>query len=72
MAWIWQVFRARSANMDSGDEKRERRHPTPDDAMSKEEKEDFEEQVEEFEGPDRREVRGTPPKVPREPGVSRS
>jgi hypothetical protein len=50
----------------------QKRPPTPDDAMTREEKEDFEEQVEEFEGPDRREVRGTPKKVPHEPGVSRS
>lgn len=40
--------------------------------MTKEEKEDFEQQVEEFEGPDRREVRGTREKSPRDPGVSRS
>jgi hypothetical protein len=52
--------------------KRVERPPTPDDAMTKEEKEDFEQQVEEFEGPDRREVRGTREKSPRDPGVSRS
>jgi hypothetical protein len=45
---------------------------TPDDAMSPEEKEDLEEQIEEFEGPDRREVRGTEERPPKEPGVSRS
>ena len=52
--------------------KRVERPPTPDDAMTKEEKEDFEQQVEEFEGPDPREIRGTPEKTPKEPGVSRS
>jgi len=48
------------------------RPQTPDDRMSREEKETFEEQVEEFEGPDRREVRGEQKKSPRDPGVSRS
>ena len=48
------------------------RPPTPDDRMSRQEKEAFEEQVEEFEGPDRREVRGEQKKPPRDPGVSRS
>jgi len=55
-----------------GGKKREERPPTPDDRMSRREKEDFEEQVEEFEGPDRREVRGEQKKPAREPGVSRS
>jgi hypothetical protein len=45
---------------------------TPDDAMSPEEKEQLEEQIEEFEGPDRREVRGTEETPPKEPGVARS
>ena len=45
---------------------------TPDERMSREEKEAFEEQVEEFEGPDRREVRGEQKKHSHEPGVSRS
>jgi hypothetical protein len=48
------------------------RRRTPDDAMSPDEKEDLEEQIEEFEGPDRREVRGTEEKPPKEPGVARS
>lgn len=52
--------------------KRKERPPTPDDAMSKQEKEDFEQQVEEFEGPDRREIRGKREKTAHEPGVSRS
>jgi hypothetical protein len=47
--------------------------PTPDDRMSREEKEAFEDQVEEFEGPDRREVRGDQEKKhSHEPGISRS
>jgi hypothetical protein len=58
-------------NSDGGKDRKER-PPTPDDAMSKEEKEDFEQQVEEFEGPDRREIRGPQEKLPHEPGVSRS
>jgi hypothetical protein len=45
---------------------------TPDDGMSRKEKEDFEDQTEEFEGPDRREVRGTEEKRSRDPGVSSS
>ena len=48
------------------------RKSTPDDAMSREEKELLEDQIEEFEGPDRREVRGTPEREPRDPGVSHS
>jgi hypothetical protein len=55
-----------------GEKRRKERPPTPDDAMSKEEKEDFEDQVEEFEGPDPREVRGKQEKVTHEPGISRS
>jgi hypothetical protein len=46
--------------------------PTPDDRMSKEEKEAFEDQVEEFEGPDRREVRGEQEKRSHDSGVSHS
>ena len=45
---------------------------TPDDRMTHEEKEAFEDQVEEFEGPDRREVRGDQKKHSHEPGISRS
>jgi hypothetical protein len=44
-------------NRDSEKDRKER-PPTPDDGMSRKEKEDFETQVEEFEGPDRREIRG--------------
>ena len=55
-----------------GGKKTKERPPTPDDRMSREEKEDFEEQVEEFEGPDRREIRGDREKSAHEPGVSRS
>jgi hypothetical protein len=50
----------------------EKRPVTPDDRMSREEKEAFEDQVEEFEGPDRREVRGEQEKRSRDPGVSNS
>ena len=52
--------------------KPEARKPTPDDRMSRKEKEELEDQVEEFEGPDRREVRGTEKKHSRDPGVSPS
>jgi hypothetical protein len=45
---------------------------TPDDSMTHDEKEAFEDQVEEFEGPDRREVRGEQKKRPHDPGVSHS
>ena len=55
-----------------GGKNRQERPLTPDDQMSRTEKEDFEEQVEEFEGPDRREVRGKQEKPAHEPGVSRS
>jgi len=40
--------------------------------LTDEEKQDYVEQVEEFEGPDRREIRGTGEEAPEEPGVSRS
>jgi hypothetical protein len=50
----------------------ETRKPTPDDQMSREEKEEFEDQTEEFEGPDRREIRGTEKKRSHDPGVSSS
>ena len=40
--------------------------------MTHKEKEEFEDQVEEFEGPDRREVRGEQKKRPHDPGVSHS
>jgi hypothetical protein len=45
---------------------------TPDDSMTKKEKEAFEDQVEEFEGPDRREVRGEQKKHSHDPGISSS
>ena len=48
------------------------RPQTPDDDMTPKEKEAFEDQVEEFEGPDRREVRGEQKKHSHEPGISRS
>jgi hypothetical protein len=40
--------------------------------MSRKEKEELEDQIEEFEGPDRREVRGTEKKRPHDPGISSS
>ncbi len=40
--------------------------------LSKKERDALVDQVEEFEGPDRREKRGTSRKSPREPGVSPS
>lgn len=46
--------------------------PTPDDRMTKEEKEAYIDKTEEFEGPDRREVRGEEKKHSEEPGVSHS
>jgi hypothetical protein len=48
------------------------RAQTPDDKMSREEKEAFVDKTEEFEGPDRREVRSDEKKHSDEPGVSRS
>ncbi len=45
---------------------------TPDDKMTKKEKEDLEEQVEQFEGPDRREIRGSDREPEKDPGVSHS
>jgi hypothetical protein len=55
------------------DPEKERDRPrTPDDSMTHKEKEEFEDQVEEFEGPDRREVRGEQKKRPHDPGVSHS
>jgi hypothetical protein len=50
----------------------DRRPETPDDEMTREEKENLEDQIEEFEGPDRREVRGSEKKRPKDPGVSPS
>ena len=47
--------------------------PTPSsDEMSKDEFEDYAEQVEEFEGPDRREVRGEEERPEKGSGVSSS
>ena len=48
------------------------RPETPDDDMTQKEKDDFADQVEEFEGPDRREVRGEQEKRPNDPGISQS
>ena len=48
------------------------RAPTPDDKMSRQEKEALVDKTEEFEGPDRREVRSDERKHSDEPGVSRS
>ena len=53
-------------------EKEKDRPRTPDDSMTKKEKEAFEDQVEEFEGPDRREVRGKEDKRTHDPGISHS
>jgi hypothetical protein len=46
--------------------------PTPDDRMSEKEKKDLVDQVEEFEGPDRREKRGSEPPGEDNSGVARS
>lgn len=46
--------------------------PTPDDAMTRKEKEDLEDQLEEFEGPDRREIRGEHKEPAHDPGVAHS
>jgi hypothetical protein len=43
-----------------------------DSELSETEKQDLIDQVEEFEGPDRREIRGQKPKKPHVPGVSHS
>jgi len=43
-----------------------------DERMTVGEKEELIEQIEEFEGPDRREKRGTPEAKPHEAGVARS
>lgn len=50
-----------------------RQAPAPDDGMTAKEKDDMADQMEEFEGPDRREVRGEDEKPPPgDPGVSSS
>jgi len=47
--------------------------PTPDDSMTEKEKDDMADQMEEFEGPDRREDRGdNEPLNPEDPGVASS
>jgi hypothetical protein len=51
---------------------KDERAETPDDRMSREEKEAFVDKTEEFEGPDRREVLGDEKKHSKEPGVSHS
>jgi hypothetical protein len=51
---------------------KDERTQTPDDRMSREEKEAYVDKTQEFEGPDPREVRGDERKHSNEPGVSRS
>ena len=51
---------------------KEERPRTPDDSMSREEKEAFEDKVEEFEGPDPHQDHGDEKKHSHEPGISRS
>jgi hypothetical protein len=46
--------------------------PTADEKMSPKEKDALADQIEDFEGPDRREKRGTEPPEKHEPGVARS
>ena len=46
--------------------------PPADEGMSREEKEELADQLEKFEGPDRREVRGSEKKHSSDPGVSHS
>jgi hypothetical protein len=47
--------------------------PAPDDSMTDKEKDDMADQMEEFEGPDRREDRGDKePPTPQDPGVGSS
>ncbi len=48
------------------------RPQTPDDRMTREEKEAYEDQVEELEGPDPRQVPGDQKKRPNDPGISSS
>lgn len=45
---------------------------TPDDRMTKREKDRMANQMEEFEGPERREIRGDECDPPKDPGVSHS
>jgi hypothetical protein len=51
---------------------KDERAQTPDDRMSQKEKDAYVDKTEEFEGPDRREVRDDEQKHSQEPGVSRS
>jgi hypothetical protein len=46
--------------------------PTADDQMSKREKERLDDQIEEFEGPQRREIRGDEREPADDPGVAHS
>lgn len=46
--------------------------PTPDDRMSEKEKKALVDQMEDFEGPDRREKRGPEPPPENDSGVARS
>ena len=49
------------------------RSPTADDSMTEKEKDAMSDQMEEFEGPDRREDRGdNEPPTPQDPGVGSS
>ena len=50
--------------------KPDRKHPLPE--LSRKERDELVEQVEEFEGPDRREKRGSKHKSAHEPGVASS
>jgi hypothetical protein len=52
--------------------KRKKEEPKLDDRMTEKEKDSLADQVEEFEGPDRREKRGSEKPEPHEPGVARS
>jgi hypothetical protein len=45
---------------------------TPDESMTRKEKEDLEDHLEEFEGPDRREIRGEHKEPADDPGVAHS
>jgi len=46
--------------------------PTADENMTKKEKDRMADQMEEFEGPERREVRGDEREPPKDPGVAHS
>jgi hypothetical protein len=72
LAHTWQIPPA-NAKEESRTRKEEKRRPqTPDDQKSRKEKQDFQDQVEAFEGPDRREIRGERKSPSHPPGVSSS